>query len=99
MNAASLVDAVKRAGGVLSLDGDGICFRLPENASYLLQELSQWKAEVIEVLRTLGGRVAAFPHCPQCASYALYRRNNGGAYECQTCGMQDISEDLARRVQ
>ncbi len=98
MNAAALVDTVKRAGGVLSIDGDGICFRLPETALYLVQELSERKAEVIEVLRTLGGRAAAFPHCPQCASYALYRRDDG-AYECQTCGMQDISEDLARRVQ
>jgi Zn ribbon nucleic-acid-binding protein len=40
-----------------------------------------------------------FPHCPRCASYALYRRNNAGVYECQTCGLQDIDEVTARRVQ
>jgi hypothetical protein len=40
-----------------------------------------------------------FPHCPRCASYALYRKNNQGNYECLTCGMQDIGEAVARRVQ
>jgi hypothetical protein len=40
-----------------------------------------------------------FPHCPHCASYALYRQNNIGPYECQTCGLGKIEESLARRVQ
>jgi hypothetical protein len=40
-----------------------------------------------------------FPHCPRCASYALYRRNNIGNYECQTCGLIDITEAVARRIQ
>lgn len=26
-----------------------------------------------------------FPRCPKCASYALYRQNNVGNYECMTC--------------
>ena len=39
-----------------------------------------------------------FPHCPRCASYALYRRNNIGDYECQTCGLEGISEVIARRT-
>jgi hypothetical protein len=39
-----------------------------------------------------------FPHCPKCASYALYRQNNIGNYECMTCGLLDIPEDVARRV-
>jgi hypothetical protein len=48
-----------------------------------------------------GGEVAprVFPHCPRCASYALYRRNNIGNYECQTCGLRDITEVVARRIQ
>jgi hypothetical protein len=40
-----------------------------------------------------------FPHCPKCAGYSLYRKNNVGSYECMTCGLQDISEEVARRVQ
>lgn len=48
---------------------------------------------------TLSSTVAVFPHCPRCASYALYRRNNIGSYECQTCGLLDISEESARRTQ
>ena len=45
-----------------------------------------------------GGRIAAFPHCPRCRSYALYRRNNTGNYECQTCGLLEIEESVARRL-
>lgn len=39
-----------------------------------------------------------FPHCPRCAGYAMYRPNNVGNYECLSCGMQDINEEVARRV-
>jgi hypothetical protein len=42
-------------------------------------------------------RPSPFPHCPRCASYALYRKNNTGLYECMTCGEQGISDDAARR--
>jgi hypothetical protein len=38
-----------------------------------------------------------FPHCPRCASYALYRKNNQGDFECCTCGLEGISEVAARR--
>jgi hypothetical protein len=38
-----------------------------------------------------------FPNCPRCGSYYLYRKNNTGNYECQTCEMVDITEDVARR--
>lgn len=41
----------------------------------------------------------AFPHCPKCGSFALYRPNNIGNYECMSCQLQDISEEVARRVQ
>jgi hypothetical protein len=41
----------------------------------------------------------AFPHCPRCASYALYRKNNIGDYECLSCGMRAIDQTSARRLQ
>ncbi len=44
-------------------------------------------------------RSRPFPHCPRCASYALYRANNIGNYECLTCGRLDIPEEVARRLQ
>jgi hypothetical protein len=44
-------------------------------------------------------RRRVFPHCPRCASYALYRRNNVGKYECLTCELRDIDETAARRLQ
>jgi len=40
-----------------------------------------------------------FPHCPRCASYALYRPNNTGDYECLTCKLGNITEEVARRTQ
>lgn len=44
-------------------------------------------------------RAKVFPHCPKCASYAMYRKNNIGNYECLTCGLLDIREEVARRLQ
>ena len=99
MKPADLVEAVKRAGGVLALDGDGIEFRLPESSMHLVEPLRVQKAEVVTLLRARGGRVAIFPHCPSCSSYALYRRSGTGDYECETCGLQDIPEAIARRMQ
>ena len=46
-----------------------------------------------------GKRVTVFPHCPRCASYVLYRKDNIGNYECQTCGLLEIAESTARRLQ
>jgi hypothetical protein len=43
-------------------------------------------------------RRPAFPHCPRCSSFALYRGNTAGNYECQTCLMQDIDPAVARRL-
>ena len=45
-----------------------------------------------------GKMVTVFPHCPRCASYALYRKNNIGDYECLTCGLTGIEERTARRL-
>jgi transposase-like protein len=81
------------------LDGDEIRVRLPQNAAHLIERLREQKTDVITILRALGGRLANFPHCPTCTSYALYHRKNHGDYECQTCGRQGISEDVARRTQ
>jgi Zn ribbon nucleic-acid-binding protein len=50
------------------------------------------------LLRKAGGRIAEFPHCPRCCSYALYRKNNIGVYECETCGLKGIEEHIARRL-
>jgi len=45
-----------------------------------------------------GRRVTVFPHCPHCSSFYLYRQNNVGNYQCESCGLVDIPEDVARRV-
>jgi Zn ribbon nucleic-acid-binding protein len=98
MNAAALIESVRASGGTLALVGDSVRCWLPEDAAHLAGELRQCKAELMELLRRVGGRVAEFPHCPRCASYALYRENNLGNYECQSCGLQDIEEEIARRL-
>jgi len=38
------------------------------------------------------------PHCPRCGGYYLYRSNESGYYECQTCGLDQIAESIARRT-
>uniref|UniRef100_E6QIE1 Uncharacterized protein n=1 Tax=mine drainage metagenome TaxID=410659 RepID=E6QIE1_9ZZZZ len=48
--------------------------------------------------RIRGGWTSIFPHCPYCASYALYRENNIGDYECLTCRRTGIEESTARQV-
>jgi hypothetical protein len=100
MSIETLVDEVVRCGGTLTLKDDGgVRYRIPEDAAHLVGELRAHKRELIEFLRQAGGRIAASPHCPRCASYALYRKDNLGKYECQTCGLLDIEESAARRVQ
>jgi hypothetical protein len=46
-----------------------------------------------------GGRASSFRRCPKCASYAMNSQNSVNIYECLACGLQDISEDVARRMQ
>jgi hypothetical protein len=98
MSVQSLVDEILRCGGTLTLAGDTVKYRLPEDAAHLAGELKAHKPELVELLRREGGRIAAFPHCPKCASYALYRENNIGVYECQSCGLSGIEEQTARRL-
>jgi hypothetical protein len=44
-----------------------------------------------------GQRVRVFPRCPQCLSHYLYRNGNSGLYECLTCNLQAIPEEVARK--
>lgn len=98
MTAEQVADEVEKNGGVLKLEGDSIRCSLPKDALHLADALKAHKQELVRILRQRGGRIAAFPHCPRCASYALYRKDNIGDYECQTCGLMAISEEQARRV-
>jgi Zn ribbon nucleic-acid-binding protein len=97
VSTAELIESVERAGGVLKLDGEKLRCKLPKDALHLADLLREHKPELTEILKARGGRIANFPHCPNCASYALYRRNNIGNYECLTCGLPGIDESMARR--
>lgn len=98
MTAETILETVRQAGGVLWVEGETLRYRLPQDAAHLVSLLREQKPEVLAVVRARGGRVATFPHCPRCASYALYRENNRGLYECMTCGLAGIEECVARRV-
>jgi Zn ribbon nucleic-acid-binding protein len=100
MTLSNLVDQIEMAGGVLKLESDDrIRIKLPHEMRPFSAILREQKAELLEILRRLGGRIAAFPHCPACASYALYRKDNTGDYECLSCGCRGIEEHVARRLQ
>lgn len=98
MTTDELIDTVARAGGVLKLEGESVRCWLPKDAAHLAGKLKEHKPELVEFLRKEGGRIATFPHCPHCASYALYRRDNIGTYECLSCGLPEIEEHAARRL-
>ena len=98
MTATELIESVKTKGGVLILDGVQIKFQLPQDATHLVERLREHKQALLPILRACGGRIAAFPHCPRCFSFALYRKNNIGNYECMTCRLQNIPENTARRI-
>jgi len=94
-----LVGNLKKAGAVLTLEADEkIKFQVPESAAHLIDMLAQHKAQLIGILQARGGRVATFPRCPNCLSFALYRRDNLGNFACETCGLKGIDEVTARRV-
>jgi len=44
------------------------------------------------------GPFLSMPRCPDCKSFALYRQNNMGTYECLTCDLAGIEENIARGI-
>lgn len=99
MTAVELIESLKRLGAVFTLEADEkVRFQIPESAASLMGMLAQHKAEVVAVLKAHGGRIATFPHCPRCASYALYQMDKTSNFECLTCGLHDISEAVARQT-
>jgi hypothetical protein len=100
LTAIELVENLKKAGAVLTLEAsEKIKFQVPKSAAHLITLLAQHKTELIGILQVSGGRVATFPHCPNCLSFALYRRNNLGNFACETCGLKGINEVMARKAQ
>ena len=51
MRPVQIVEAVLAAGGVLESDGNHIRYRLPKQATPLLDELRRHKADVLYLLR------------------------------------------------
>ncbi len=99
MPAIELVERLKQAGAILTIHSGGrIQIKAPPTAEWLVDQLGTHKAELIEILQARGGRIATFPHCPNCAGYALYRQRGIGNFECLTCGAQEITEATARAV-
>jgi transcription initiation factor IIE alpha subunit len=98
MTATELIESVMKAGGTLKLEGDRVSYWLPREAAHLIDHLRRLKREIIPLLTARGGRIATFPHCPRCASYAMFREQNEGPFECLTCGRRAIEESTARRL-
>jgi hypothetical protein len=96
MVAEEIVRSIAVAGGVLSLNGDKVKYRLPLTVAHLADELREHKPEIVSLLRSVGGRVAYFPACPKCGAYCLYRVGNAGLFECERCSLQGIEEHAAR---
>lgn len=93
-----LIDFVVASGGILRIDGDNLVCVLPKNAEHVVGALKENKPRLIAALRECGSIAATFPRCPWCLGRYLYRENNKGTYECQTCGQAGIEESIARRV-
>lgn len=100
MSTDEMVEAVRQSGGVLRLEGDNVRCSLPTATVHFACELRERKPELVTMLKVRGGWVANLPRCPDsdCGSYYLYRENNVGTFECQTCGLESIDEATARRV-
>lgn len=45
---------------------------------------------------TVGEPLPPMPRCPKCGSFAVYRQNNIGTYECLTCDLTGLEENIAR---
>lgn len=97
MNLLDAVNEIQRAGGILSLEGESsVQVSFSPGTKSLMDVLRECKPELVELLRRVGGRVANFPRCTRCRSYALYRQGNQGDFECQSCGLMGIPEPDAR---
>jgi Zn ribbon nucleic-acid-binding protein len=97
MTAVVLLEEVRSFGVEIHAEGQDLVIRPGGRLPAELKEcLKAAKPEILAILRARGGRIANFPRCPTCKSYALYRRNNTGLYECQTCGLTGIEEQVAR---
>lgn len=60
--------------------------------------LSSTVEQKLHVARDASSPAYRFPSCPECHSFALYRRNNVGDYDCETCKAKGISELRARGI-
>jgi hypothetical protein len=90
---------IERSGGTLELKADGrICFEIPKDAEHLLPLLREHKQELIPLLRRRAGYIRAFPACPFCGSYYLWRQPADTKWECQNCRLTGILEADARKA-
>ena len=90
---------IEQSGGVLKLEGEEqIRIALPPNVAHFAPLLRDRKPELLQILRQRGGRIASFPSCPACGSFALFRQHPGEPFECLSCAAQEISEIEARRA-
>jgi predicted RNA-binding Zn-ribbon protein involved in translation (DUF1610 family) len=63
------------------------------------ERLCRWGAEgESSTTMTDGRHETAFPACPKCGAYCLYRERHIGPYECQRCGLTGILEADARNA-
>jgi hypothetical protein len=92
-NSTVQVQSKKKPRVIFDLDVDRSLDFLPPDHHQEGSHAS--KADTIFPER-LTAALAPFSRCPNCKSYALYRRNNIGTYECQTCGQGGITEVIAR---
>ncbi|MBZ5689159.1 MAG: hypothetical protein LAP86_29490 [Acidobacteriia bacterium] len=52
MKAQEIIHEVEAAGGILFLDGEGICYELPPTAVTLLPDLRAHREEIVNALRS-----------------------------------------------
>lgn len=87
MTARELIEAVKLAGGTLSVEGEKLCCTLPRDSAHLLTELRSQEAAVVEILRR---RSSGVP-------WPGYHNNQ--PFTCQKCGRQfDTSAGYAKHL-
>jgi hypothetical protein len=99
-------NSVRRIGFGLDIRGEGgyvLCPPSvhPDGSSYEwldgrddkpIASAPKWLLRAIEQASLADSREAILPRCPECKSYALYRKNNIGAFQCETCGLKNITK-------